>query len=213
MAYNFENQDIPLDWVTKTGAELTERITKGASPRWQGFSYQNHGVLFVTSENVRDGWLDISTPKYLPFSFAEKQKNSRLAKGDILIHIVGASILGRSCLFEVNVESNINQAVCLFRPSDIADPIYLLHYLQSPVARRKILGSQVESARPNISLTDIRQFKFSLPPTKTEQTAIATALNDADAHITLFETPHRQEKSHQTRRHAGIATSEKGTCK
>ena len=40
-------------------------ITKGASPRWQGLTYQDSGVLFITSENVREGYLDISKAKYL----------------------------------------------------------------------------------------------------------------------------------------------------
>ena len=39
-------------WVEKKLEEVTERITKGSSPKWQGISYvESPGVLFVTSEN------------------------------------------------------------------------------------------------------------------------------------------------------------------
>lgn len=176
---------IPRDWEVKLGSDLSEKITKGASPRWQGFSYQDYGVLFVTSENVRDGWLDITEPKYLPFSFSEKQRNSQLTNGDILINIVGASI-GRSCIFNLNIAANINQAVCLFRPSEKVNRSYLLHFFQSPKTVKILVGSQTESARPNLSLTDIRHFKIVLP-TFIEQTAIAAALNEADALITQLE--------------------------
>ncbi len=177
---------IPSDWEVKAGEELSEKITKGASPRWQGFEYQKYGVLFVTSENVRDGFLDISVQKFLPQSFSEKQNNSRLKKGDLLINIVGASI-GRACIYNLNTDANINQAVCLFRPNRNVNHTYLLHFFQSPQIIQKLVGSQAESARPNLSLTDIRKFRIALPPTLAEQTAIATALNDADELIQKLE--------------------------
>ena len=87
---------IPEEWEVQTGEEITTLIGKGASPRWQGFEYSDRGMLFVTSENVRDGFLDIREPKYLPLAFHEKIKRTKLQKQDILVNLVGASI-GRSC--------------------------------------------------------------------------------------------------------------------
>jgi hypothetical protein len=69
---------IPEEWPIFTGSEITTLIGKGASPRWQGFSYSNSGMLFITSENVRDGFLDVTEPKYLPLSFHEKLKRTKL---------------------------------------------------------------------------------------------------------------------------------------
>ncbi len=86
------------EWQEKEASEITTKITKGSSPNWQGFQYQDEGVLFITSENVRDGYLDVSAPKYLPHTFNDKQKSSKLINGDLLINIVGASI-GRICEF------------------------------------------------------------------------------------------------------------------
>jgi hypothetical protein len=101
---------IPEDWEIRTGEQLTTLIGKGGSPRWQGFEYSNAGMLFVTSENVRDGFLDIRDPKYLPLAFHEKLKRTKLRKHDILINLVGASI-GRSCqILEDLGEANVNQA-------------------------------------------------------------------------------------------------------
>lgn len=71
---------IPEGWKVELGKNIASKITKGASPKWQGFDYQNSGTLFVTSENVRDGKLDISKPKYLSIAFNEKLKNSQLKK-------------------------------------------------------------------------------------------------------------------------------------
>ena len=73
---------VPKGWKVVSGDEISIKITKGQSPRWQGFEYQDSGTLFVTSENVRDGSLDISNPKFLPLTFNEKLKGSQLVKGD-----------------------------------------------------------------------------------------------------------------------------------
>jgi hypothetical protein len=75
---------IPQDWRCSTGAEITELIGKGASPKWQGFEYTTSGMLFITSENVRDGYLDLSNPKYLPIGFHNKLRRTQIRKGDIL---------------------------------------------------------------------------------------------------------------------------------
>ncbi len=53
----------PMGWKVCLLGEKATRITKGQSPKWQGFEYQDDGVLFVTSENVREGFLDVSKPK------------------------------------------------------------------------------------------------------------------------------------------------------
>ena len=81
---------IPEDWDLYSGEQVTSLIGKGSSPRWQGFAYTTDGMLFVTSENVRDGHLDVRRPKYLPLSFHDKLKRTRLKKLDILVNLVGA---------------------------------------------------------------------------------------------------------------------------
>ena len=127
----------PNNLPIATLGELSELITKGASPSWQGFSYTEDSsqTLFVTSENVREGYLDISSPKYIEDGFNEKQKRSVIHKGDFLINIVGASI-GRAAQFNLECKANMNQAAALVRVKDnrIRDK-YLLIYLNSDKAQ------------------------------------------------------------------------------
>jgi type I restriction enzyme, S subunit len=166
-------------WRTITGEELTIKITKGSSPKWQGFEYRPEGVLFITSENVRNGFLDVSEPKFLPPEFSQKARNSRLVYGDILVNIVGASI-GRACQFKLkNIEANVNQAVCVMRLKAEFEAEFFLYLLQAPHIQRRLLGVQSSSARPNLSLTDFRDFVFDLPPIH-EQRKIAEILETWD---------------------------------
>lgn len=174
-------------WRTHSGEEVTTKIAKGSSPNWQGFEYQQDGVLFVTSENVRDGYLDVSQPKFLPLAFSQKARNSRLIYGDILVNIVGASI-GRVCLFNLkSVEANINQAVCVLRLKPGFDTAFFLYLLQAPHVQRRLLGERSDSARPNLSLADFREFSFEVPPF-TEQRKIAEILQTWDDSIEKLKT-------------------------
>ncbi|MDY0094219.1 MAG: restriction endonuclease subunit S [Candidatus Vecturithrix sp.] len=182
-----ERKKMRKGWEEYTGAEISVRITKGASPRWQGFEYQKTGCVFITSENVRDGHLDTSKPKYLPIEFHKKQKNSQLTKNDILINIVGASI-GRVCMYDGRFEdANVNQAVCIFRVSEKVSPDFLLYYFQAPYMQSNLLGSKSDSARPNLSLGDFNNFTFIIPPLA-EQRKIAAILRTWDDAIKIHQT-------------------------
>ena len=149
-----------------TLGERSELITKGASPSWQGFSYtdDNSQTLFITSENVREGYIDLSSPKYIEDGFNEKQKRSVIHKGDFLINIVGASI-GRAAQFNLECKANMNQASALVRiRDDRVNDKYLLIYLNSEKAQMMYDSMKSDTGRANLSLQDISNLSILLPP-------------------------------------------------
>ncbi|MCP1247369.1 restriction endonuclease subunit S [Acetobacter cerevisiae] len=96
--------------------------------------------------------------------------------------MVGASI-GRSCLYKKNFpHANINQAVCTFRTNSYADPHFLALFFQYPKTIDRLICGQNASARPNISLGDIKNFEVLLPPLP-EQKKIAAILSTWDRAI------------------------------
>lgn len=137
--------------------EFSILITKGASPKWQGIDYCNEGVLFVTSENVRKGFLDLSKKKYLSHKINEILPRSVLHRNDILVNIVNASI-GRAAIFDSDELANINQAVALVRvdPKKI-NTIFLLTFLNSEEARKTYDFMKVGGDKSNISLKNISE--------------------------------------------------------
>jgi len=172
----------PVGWSWVRLDTLTQLITKGSSPKWQGIEYvpQGDGVLFVTSENVGNYRLrKMDQPKYVEKRFNEIEPRSILKHGDILLNLVGASI-GRTALYDLDDGANINQAVALIRLvlTDSAISIsYLLHYLNSPLAVNLMLASRVTTAQPNMSLTDAREFPVPIPPLS-EQHRIVSKVNE-----------------------------------
>jgi len=162
----------------------TKVITKGASPKWQGINYTNDitQVLFITSENVQVNTIELTKPKYVDSLFNKKQKRSILKKGDVLVNIVGASI-GRAAVFNLDFDSNINQAVCLIRPKKTINPKYVSYYLNSPIAYQFYKQRAVEVARANLSLKDISEIPFPICTVK-EQLII---VNKLDVNCTLVD--------------------------
>lgn len=151
--------------------ELASVITKGASPSWQGVKYVNDTTqtLFVTSENVREGYLDLSEPKYVENSFNQLQKRSVLQNGDVLLNIVGASI-GRAAIYGRDDLANTNQAVCLIRTTTELDNGFLCNYLNSEEAKTYYSRNQVDVARANLSLKDVRELPVPYVPVKEQRT-------------------------------------------
>ena len=147
--------------------ELSLRISKGESPKWQGFDYQESGVTFITSENVRWGELNVAPAKYIPNEFHNKLKRSQLCENDVLVNLVGASV-GRTCKVPKYVlPANVNQAVAVISLNqEILLPSFLLNQLLSDSMQRRLLGNIVESARANISLTNIRETEVIAPSMK-----------------------------------------------
>ncbi len=174
--------DIPESWRWAKLADLTELITKGSSPKWQGIHYvsEAEGVLFITSENVGNYRLrKLDDLKYVDKHFNEIEPRSILKQGDILLNLVGASI-GRTAVYDLHDGANINQAVALIRlvrETEGVCPEFLLHYLNSPCAIDSMLSSRVVTAQPNISLTDTREISVPIPPFP-EQYRIVTKVDE-----------------------------------
>lgn len=140
--------------------EYASLITKGASPKWQGVDYCEEGVLFVTSENVREGYLDFSKRKYLDDKINEIQPRSMLKRNDILINIVGASI-GRAAVYNCDEIANINQAVALVRVDySRINQTYLMTYLNSAQAIEMYGKIKKGGARDNLSLQNIADLQI-----------------------------------------------------
>lgn len=164
--------DIPESWKWVRMGNFAQLVTKGSSPRWQGIQYVEEGLLFVTSENVGINSLILENKKYVEERFNELSPRSQLSKGDLLTNIVGASI-GRTAVYNLDEPANINQAVCLIRlvNSDLLQ--YILMYMNSATAYNIMMSDKVDTARANISLTNISNFIIPIPPLAEQKRIIA----------------------------------------
>ncbi len=155
-------------WKTISLGDVTETITKGETPLWKGDSYQETGILFVRSENVLTGKLDLSKKTFISPIVHERMKRSQVKKNDVLLNIVGASI-GRSAVFNEECEANINQAISIIRPKSELTPGYLSFLLNSVRMQRRFKELQAGVARDNLNLGQLRDLVIPLPPRSDQQ--------------------------------------------
>ena len=181
------------EWKEVELGALSERITKGSSPKWQGINYVDEpGILFVTSENVGQNRMLFEKTKYVEEAFNEKDSKSILSFGDVLTNIVGASI-GRTAIYDRKELANINQAVCLIRckPDKLFNK-YLSYLLNSPYFRQILHDNEINNARANLSLTFFRELQIPLPSLE-EQRSIVSGIDELHIEIYRLETIYQQK--------------------
>ena len=179
---------IPSDLEVVCLGEMTIKIGSGITPTGGVRVYKKEGRPFLRSQNVGWGRLLMDDIAFIDDTIHETFRATEILDNDVFLNITGASI-GRSAVADSRVEGgNVNQHVCIIRTvNDKLNPQFLNFILLSKVGQKQIDSFQAGGNRQGLNFGQIRSFKIPLPPTKAEQTAIATALNDADALITQLE--------------------------
>ncbi len=180
--------ELPEGWCWSSVEKLSLLVTKGSSPKWQGFEYATKGVPFVRSQNVLSGSLDLTELAFLPKSFNKKERKSILSTNDVLTNIVGASI-GRAALATEDVAGgNVNQAVAVIRLiQEGFSPSLLVDWFLSPMGQSQIHGGKVEVARANLSLTDVNKIILPLPPFVEQEELILQLFRSMRLHARLSD--------------------------
>lgn len=197
--------ELPSGWAWVRLENISELITKGSSPKWQGVNYVEEGLLFITSENVGSYSLILENMKYVEEKFNEIEPRSILEENDFLMNIVGGSI-GRTAIYDLEKVANINQAVCLIRLFlEYLDKLFLLHFFNSEICKNYMFDKQVDNARPNLSMGNISKFLIPIPPIK-EQKLIIEKVNEIFSMIEQLQV--LQSKLQKTKLHLADALVE-----
>src|SRR5699024_7403180 len=105
--------------------------------------------------------------------------NSQVQKGDILLNITGGSI-GRCHYVESDQELNVNQHVCIVRPTKEIETVYLNGVLDSKVGQDQIWFYQQGGGREGLNFQAIKNFSIPIPP-KDEQKEISRRVKKISA--------------------------------
>lgn len=170
------------DWSNKKIGNIASKVGSGSTPRGGAEAYTDHGVIFIRSQNVNNDQLLLDDVAYIPEETHLKMSGSKVIANDILLNITGASI-GRSCVVPHDfTEANVNQHVCIIRtPND--NPIFVQSFLSSENGQNEIQSKQAGGGREGLNFQAIRSIDFHFPPSKEEQTKIATFLSAVDEKI------------------------------
>lgn len=176
---------IPHDWDVYNLGELSDFITSG-SRGWACY-YSKSGALFIRSQNIKDGRLDLSESQFVNPPRDSEGSRTRVSVNDILITITGNSVGNVAIVSNDLGESYISQHVGLIRLRTPLSGRYICWFL-SPfsIGNNQISGSQSGQSKPGLNLKNLRDFLIALPPA-TERQLIANALDDSDALISSLD--------------------------
>lgn len=177
---------IPSDWQIKEFQDVMTGFFSGATPyrgrpeyykgqiNWITSGELNYNIITDTNEKITEEAVRNTNLKILP-------------KGTFLFAITGLEAEGtRGSCAMTGIDATINQSCMALFPFESLDVKYLYHYYVwkgKMLALRYCQGTKQQSYTGKIA----RKLPIILPPTKSEQTAIATALSDTDALIENLE--------------------------
>ncbi len=178
---------IPEDWEVRNVGSLTSKVGSGITPLGGNDNYLEYGRPFVRSQNIGWGDLRLDDLVYIDEQTHQSFSSTELTLNDVLLNITGASI-GRSSIVDEQLKGgNVNQHVCIIRVlTETASPGFINYVLLSTIGQKQIDSFQAGGNREGLNFTQVRSIETPLP-SLAEQSAIATALSDADALIESLE--------------------------
>ncbi len=176
---------IPEDWEIKLIEEISDVKSGKRLPLGKSLTDERTTHPYIRVTDMFQGGVSLGEIKFVPEDVFPSIKNYRIYKDDIFISVAGTlGIIGK-IPFELegaNLTENADRLTNI-----ICDRDFLLYFLSSSFIQNTIEAERTLGAQPKLALIRIRNFQIPLPPTKSEQTAIATALSDADALISSLE--------------------------
>lgn len=173
------------EWVSKPIGGEIDLLTGFPFP---SRSYSSDGVRLLRGSNIKRGvtdW-DNDITKFWP-SISSEYGQFGLRVGDIVVAMDG-SLVGRSFarLSKADLPALLLQRVARIRSKTI-DMGYLKEHICSVYFTEHCDSVKTVTAIPHISPNNIRDFVIPVPPSREEQTAIASILSDMDAEIVALE--------------------------
>ena len=181
---------VPNDWKTP---HIPEIVSKNYGMKIGPFGSQLKKELLTDSgykvygqENVFDKNMIIGN-RYINKDHFDKLRSCELKSGDFIISMMGT--IGKTMIVPNNIETGImdSHLLRLRLNNDIVIPELIQHYFSSIILLRQVTQLSVGGIMAGLSSKIIKNIFLPLPPTKSEQTAIATALSDTDALISSLE--------------------------
>ena len=179
---------IPKDWKTLS---IGKCCSIKARIGWQGLKkseYLSSGEYFlVTGTDFLNGRIDWKSCVYVSKKRYEQDANIQIVKHDILITKDGT--IGKvAFLDDVPCLGTLNSGIFVVRShSEELDQCYLSKIFESFIFDAFLESLVAGSTINHLYQKDFVHFNFPVPPTMSEQTAIANILSDCDSEIAALE--------------------------
>jgi type I restriction enzyme S subunit len=116
--------------------------------------YQDAGVPFILSENVKEGYVDINKVRYISNEHHNYLAKSKLKDGDVIVTKTGV-YFGKSAVFDSQIgEANTIAHVGILRLREKTDPYFVSTFLNSRYGQSQLRRRGIKATRPEIKLVE-----------------------------------------------------------
>ncbi len=144
------------------------------------------GVLYIQGYNVDENTFNFHGVKFVSEDFHQAHMKSCLQGGDLLTVQTGE--VGQTAIVPDSLAGSNCHALIISRfDRKKVCPAFISQYLNSKPCRARLKSIETGTTMKHLNVGDMLHFIIPLPPTLTEQEAIARALIDADALIESLE--------------------------
>lgn len=182
------------EWEEEKAKDCCEKVQSGGTPK--GGNFSQSGIPFFKVYNIVNQKISF---EYRPQFISEEIQNTQCKKSickpnDILMNIVGPPLNKVAIISDKFPQSNINQAITLFRPKNYILPKYLYYYLREGTPVNSLINeTRGVVGQVNISLTQCRNFIINIPP-KEEQTEIVHRVEQLFTELDRIEAKYKTLK-------------------
>lgn len=174
--------EVPKHWKLKRVKNIVNKIGSGVTPKGGAEVYLESGIPLIRSQNVYFDGFRLNEVAYIDLDVHNDMSNSKVYPNDVLLNITGGSI-GR-CYYVSNefTEANVNQHVCILRPNELTQAIYLYNFLRSQIGQLQIELCQIGGNRESVNFEQLKNFFIPLPSSE-EQAEIIDFINSFESKI------------------------------
>ena len=178
------------DWEQRKLSDITFNIGSGKTPSGGKNAYVDDGIPLIRSQNINNDRVDLEDIVFIDEETDNSMENSRVFTDDVLLNITGASI-GRSAVYRGKDKANVNQHVCIIRPTKDFDSDFIQLNLASNFGQKQIDASQAGGGREGLNFQEIGKMSFMFPSNQ-EQMKIGVYFNHIDYLITLHQRQYQK---------------------
>ena len=181
------------EWEQRKLSELSDFITKGATPTTYGYDWQESGIPFFRNDAIKDNQFIYGDFSYISEEANEALQRSEIHGDDILVAITGD--IGKAGIVPKSIEKgNINQHTARVRIIKDAIPYFVYQSLITDEQQKKYQLIKTGLSMPQLSLQQIRDTSV-LCPSVEEQSMIGECFINLDNLITLHQRKCDEVKS------------------
>jgi type I restriction enzyme S subunit len=184
---------IPLDWEIVNFSDIADKhkkwsITGGPfGSNLKASDYTTDGIQIIQLQNIGDGRFINESKVFTSVEKANELISCNIYPDDIILSKMGDPVT-RACFIPSIGERLLmsSDGIRLVVNEKEFNKRFAHDYINSIYFRKRAIEISTGTTRQRIGLPELKSLKFIKPPLN-EQTAIATALSDADAWISSLE--------------------------